>query len=50
MIIQKQEDIQNLKGALDIYERASSARLNWDKTEGVWYGSTENTNMVLLNS
>lgn len=47
MIIQKQEDVQNLKGALDIYERASSARLNWDKTEAVWYGSTENTNMVL---
>ncbi len=32
-------DIQGLKEALKIYEGASSAKLNWEKTEALWCGS-----------
>lgn len=50
VIVQQQEDILNLKESLKVYERALSARLNWDKTEAVWYGSTENMNLSLPNN
>ncbi len=36
------------KGALEIYERASYSRLNWDKTEAVWYASTKDTRLPIL--
>lgn len=50
VIVQQQEDILNLKGSLKVYERASSASLNWDKTEAVWYGSTENNEYVFAKT
>ncbi|KAI4877209.1 hypothetical protein NFI96_028665 [Prochilodus magdalenae] len=38
VVIRNSEDVDALKASLSIYERASSARLNWGKTKAVWCG------------
>lgn len=38
-MVRNAHDVQVLKEALKIYEGASSAKLNWQKTEALWYGS-----------
>lgn len=42
-MIRNTHDVQVLKEALKIYEGASSAKLNWQKTEALWYGSEGNS-------
>ncbi len=39
VMVRNSYDIQGLKEALKIYEGASSAKLNWEKTEALWCGS-----------
>ena len=38
VFVQGQEDIQELKDSLVLYERAASARVNWEKSEAVLVG------------
>lgn len=39
VMVRNKYDVQVLKEALKIYEGASSAKLNWEKTEALWCGS-----------
>lgn len=47
VIVRNAHDVQVLKEALKIYEGASSAKLNWQKTEALWYGSEGNSQKML---
>lgn len=38
VLVQGQRDIQELQGSLSLYERASSAKVNWEKSGACWVG------------
>ncbi|KAK7878010.1 hypothetical protein WMY93_031356, partial [Mugilogobius chulae] len=42
------EDVRTLKHQLELYERASSARVNWQKCEGLLLGRWEQKTMPML--
>ncbi|KAI4890945.1 hypothetical protein NFI96_003942, partial [Prochilodus magdalenae] len=39
VVIRGEQDVESLKEALHVYSRATSAKLNWAKTEALWCGS-----------
>uniref|UniRef100_A0A8D3BRM1 Reverse transcriptase domain-containing protein n=1 Tax=Scophthalmus maximus TaxID=52904 RepID=A0A8D3BRM1_SCOMX len=38
ILVSNQQDVQNVQDTLSLYERASSARVNWAKSEALWVG------------
>ena len=48
VVIGHEADVMFLKDSLKTYEQASSARLNWDKTESLWCGQSGNSSLPLL--
>lgn len=47
-VIRHEQDVVSLETALQVYGSASSAKLNWDKTEALWCGSVRRENHLPL--
>lgn len=48
VFVNDSNDIKALSRVLDLYERASSAKVNWDKTEAFWSGERNLETPVIL--
>ncbi|KAI4885436.1 hypothetical protein NFI96_003951 [Prochilodus magdalenae] len=48
VVIRGEQDVESLKEALHVYSRATSAKLNWAKTEALWCGSQSTGHMLPL--
>ena len=38
VFVKNTQDVKVLSGALYVYEKASTAKVNWDKSEALWVG------------
>ncbi|KAL0152962.1 hypothetical protein M9458_051715, partial [Cirrhinus mrigala] len=48
VIIRSNEDVHNLEAALEIYQKASSARVNWNKTTSLLLGQWQDEGVPKL--
>lgn len=48
MLSKSLEDIDILKGKLVLYEKASSAKVNWEKCDGILLGQRSGINQPVL--
>lgn len=48
VFVNNTQDVKFLSDALDVYEKASSSKVNWDKSEALWVGQDFSENLPKL--
>ncbi len=48
VFVNNTQDDKFLSDALDVYEKASSSKVNWDKSEALWVGQDFSENLPKL--
>jgi len=49
VFVKNTQDVEVLSDTLSVYEKASTAKVNWDKSEALWVGQGTSENLPLLS-